>query len=66
MSRGRTDSILSRRLILSRLGGDERATRTLVKKISPRYKERSGGYVRVIKARKRKGDASPMARIEFV
>ena len=66
VTRGRLDTLASRRLILSNLGGDERATRKLVQKISPRYKERAGGYLRVLKMRQRKGDGSPMAVIEFV
>lgn len=34
--------------------------------IAPRYKERNGGYVRVIKAPPRKGDAAPMAILQLV
>ena len=34
--------------------------------IGPRYKDRAGGYVRVLKAGFRYGDMAPMAIIEFV
>ncbi|MEL7262556.1 MAG: bL17 family ribosomal protein, partial [Pseudomonadota bacterium] len=34
--------------------------------LGPRYAERSGGYVRVLKAGFRYGDMAPMAIIEFV
>ena len=34
--------------------------------LGPRYKERSGGYARVLKAGFRYGDMAPMAIIEFV
>lgn len=34
--------------------------------IAPKYKERNGGYVRVIKAPPRRGDAAPMAIVQFV
>jgi len=34
--------------------------------LGPRYKERSGGYIRVLKAGFRYGDSAPIAVIEFV
>lgn len=34
--------------------------------IAPKYADRSGGYVRVVKAPPRRGDAAPMAVIQFV
>ena len=34
--------------------------------IAPQYKERPGGYTRVLKTRTRKGDAAPMALIELI
>jgi large subunit ribosomal protein L17 len=40
--------------------------RKLFDTIGPRYKERNGGYTRVLKAGFRHGDSSPMAVIEFV
>lgn len=45
---------------------DKTATHKLVTEIAPEYKERKGGYTRIIRTRLRKGDAAPLAFIEFV
>lgn len=53
------------RMVLSKL--NEKAAQKLYHQIAPRYAERKGGYLRVIKLMKvRKNDASKMAIIEFV
>jgi large subunit ribosomal protein L17 len=41
-------------------------TARLFEILGPRYKDRQGGYVRVLKAGFRYGDMAPMAIIEFV
>ena len=38
----------------------------MFEQLGPRYKDRQGGYVRVLKAGFRYGDMAPMAIIEFV
>lgn len=45
---------------------DQTALQKLFKEIGPKFKDRNGGYTRVYKIGCRKGDACPMAIIEFV
>ena len=61
----RNDSVAKRRLVYSRLR--DRATVTkLFNEIGPRYKERPGGYLRILKCGFRTGDKAPMAIVELV
>jgi large subunit ribosomal protein L17 len=55
----------SRRLAASRMR-DEEMVKKLFEVLGPRYKDRAGGYTRVIKAGFRYGDSAPRAVIEFV
>lgn len=54
------------RLIAKRIYGKGAEAKKLVDEIAPRYKDRNGGYTRIIKTSQRQGDASEMAIIEFV
>jgi large subunit ribosomal protein L17 len=55
----------SRRIAASRMR-DEAMVKKLFDELGPRYKDRNGGYTRVLKAGFRYGDAAPRAVIELV
>jgi len=55
----------SRRLAVARLR-DEKMVVKLFETLGPRYKDREGGYTRVLKAGFRHGDSAPVAVIELV
>jgi len=55
----------SRRLAAARMR-DEAMVKKLFDTLGPRYKERAGGYTRVLKAGYRHGDSAPVAVIELV
>ena len=57
--------LTSRRLAIARTRNKE-MSKKLFDVLGPRYKERSGGYIRIMKAGFRYGDNAPMAVIEFV
>ncbi len=64
VTRGREASVANRRLLIAALG--DAATANKLIKTAEQYTERPGGYLRIVKMGPRKGDASPMAVIEFV
>jgi large subunit ribosomal protein L17 len=57
--------LASRRLVASRMR-DETQTKKLFEVIGPRYADRAGGYLRIMKAGFRHGDNAAVAVIEFV
>lgn len=59
------DSVSRRRLAFSRLR-DRTCVTKLFNELGPRYKERPGGYLRIIKCGFRSGDKAPMAYVELV
>ncbi|GMQ96469.1 MAG: 50S ribosomal protein L17 [Gammaproteobacteria bacterium] len=61
----KTDSVARRRLAFARLR-DRDVVSKLFAELGPRYKERPGGYLRVLKCGFRSGDNAPMAYVELV
>ncbi|MCG6936373.1 MAG: 50S ribosomal protein L17 [Proteobacteria bacterium] len=59
------DSVANRRLAFARLRNRDIVTK-LFEELGPRYKERPGGYLRILKCGHRPGDNAPMAYVELV
>tara|TARA_B100001750_G_C15157477_1_gene422733 strand:- start:140 stop:466 length:327 start_codon:yes stop_codon:yes gene_type:complete len=59
------NNVANQRRAFSKLR-DKEAVSKLFNEIGPRFKERPGGYLRVIKRGYRSGDKSPMAQVEFL
>ncbi|MBS0556707.1 MAG: 50S ribosomal protein L17 [Proteobacteria bacterium] len=61
----KADSVANRRLAFARLR-DKVAVGKLFVELGPRYRERKGGYLRILKCGMRDGDNAPMAYVELV
>lgn len=61
----KVDTLAKRRLAYARLR-DRAAVAKLFGELGPRYKERPGGYMRILKCGYRNGDSAPMAYVELV
>lgn len=61
----KNDSVHKRRLAFSRMRDKEMVGKLFVE-IGPRYEQRPGGYLRILKCGYRAGDAAPMAYVELV
>ncbi|MCP5208665.1 MAG: 50S ribosomal protein L17 [Hahellaceae bacterium] len=59
------DSVANRRLAFARLRNDG-AVAKLFSELGPRYEQRPGGYLRILKCGNRAGDNAPMAYVELV
>lgn len=61
----KNDSVANRRLAFSRLR-DDAAVAKLFNELGPRFSERPGGYLRILKCGFRAGDNAPMAYVEVI
>ena len=62
---GKSGTIHDRRLAAARLHS-ESATKILFNELAPVFKERNGGYTRIVRLNQRQGDAAELAILEFV
>ena len=62
---GKSGTLHHRRLVVARLHQED-AAKTLFKEIAPAFKERNGGYTRIIRMGQRQGDAAQRAILEWV
>ena len=62
---GKKGTIHHRRFAVARLH-QEKAVKILFKEIAPLFKDRRGGYTRIIRLNQRQGDAAQMAILEWV
>jgi large subunit ribosomal protein L17 len=65
ITKAKKADLAARRALISFMG-DEAMAEKMISVLAPRYKDRHGGYVRVLKAGFRFGDCAPMAIVELV
>ena len=65
ITRAKTDSVANRRIAFARLR-DKAAVGKLFSDLGPRYQDRPGGYLRILKCGFRAGDKAPMALVQLV
>ncbi|SMF96752.1 large subunit ribosomal protein L17 [Methylomagnum ishizawai] len=61
----KTNTLAARRIAFSRLR-DREAVVKLFDELGPRFKDRAGGYLRILKCGFRRGDSAPMAYVELL
>jgi len=65
VTRAKVDSVPNRRIAARRIH-DEAVLAKLFKELGPRYASRPGGYTRILKLKRRHGDAAEMVILELV
>lgn len=65
ITKSKKDSVANRRFAFDRLRNRDIVTK-LFTELGPRYSERPGGYIRILKCGFRDGDSAPMAYVELV
>lgn len=65
ITKGKTPTLATRRYLHSFFYTEE-PVKKILEVLGPKYKDRPGGYTRIVKIGPRQGDAAPMAQIELV
>ena len=65
ITKAKSDSVANRRHVFSKLRDDAMVAK-LFTELGPFYKDRPGGYIRILKAGFRTGDKAPMAVVQLV
>ena len=65
ITKAKSDSVANRRLVFDRIRDRDMVSK-LFNELGPRYKDRPGGYLRILKCGYRAGDSAPMAIVELV
>lgn len=65
ITKAKKGGVHRQRLVVARIH-DQGAAHKLFAEIAPRYTDRHGGYLRILKLGPRRGDNAPMARVELV
>ncbi|MBW5290541.1 MAG: LSU ribosomal protein L17p [Candidatus Ruthia sp. Asou_11_S2] len=65
ITKAKVDSVANRRNAFSKLRDDAMVAK-LFTELAPFYKDRPGGYIRILKAGSRTGDKAPMAIVQLV
>ena len=65
ITKAKGGGVHEQRLVVARMH-DKQAAHKLFAEIAPRYADRHGGYLRILKLGPRPGDNAPMARVELV
>ena len=65
ITRAKTDNVANRRVVFDRIRNRDMVTK-LFNELGPRYQDRPGGYMRILKCGYRPGDNAPMAIVELV
>jgi large subunit ribosomal protein L17 len=65
VSKAKDNSLHSRRQLIATLS-NEKSAHKLIEELAPRFADQTGGYIKLIRVARRRGDNTMVARLEFV